>query len=51
MKMKECPSCGLDVESNSKECMYCHYEFPGFSIGYKVVALVLALFFLWLILF
>jgi len=51
MKTKECPSCGLEVDAKSEECMYCHYEFPSFSVSYKVVALLLVLFFLWLILF
>jgi len=49
--MKECPSCGMEVEKNSTECMYCHYEFPKYNKGYAWVAIVLAiLIMLWIIL-
>ena len=51
MKQKECPSCGLDVDADSEICMYCQYEFPKQNKAYPIVAIVLILFFLWLILF
>lgn len=48
---KECPSCGLEVEERSTQCMYCGYEFPRTGAGRKLVAYILiALALIWLIL-
>lgn len=51
MKTKECPSCGWGVEADSKECKYCQYEFPQMSGGYKLIAILLIILFLWMIFF
>jgi len=51
MKTKECPSCAMEVDSDSTECMYCHYEFPTQNKGYVWIAVLLIIFFLWLIIF
>ncbi len=51
MKAKECPSCAMEIDSKSKTCPVCQYEFAGSRIGLKLTALLLILFFLYLILF
>lgn len=43
MKKKECPSCAMEVDDKSKECPICGYEFPGFSISVKFIAILLIL--------
>jgi RNA polymerase subunit RPABC4/transcription elongation factor Spt4 len=52
MKTKECPSCAMEVDSESKVCPICQYQFAGQSTGLKWTAIILALLFLlYLILF
>lgn len=46
MKRKECPSCAIEVDSSSKICPVCKYEFPPQNYGLKLVAVLLALLFL-----
>lgn len=47
MKKKECPSCAMQIDADSKECPICNYEFPqGFSSITKWIALLLAALFL-----
>jgi hypothetical protein len=43
---KECPSCAMQVDANSKVCPICAYEFPGKPV-LKWVAIGLAI--LWLL--
>ena len=40
---KECPSCAMDIDEDSKECPICGYEFPSYSRSFKLVALLLAI--------
>jgi predicted amidophosphoribosyltransferase len=49
MKKKECPSCAMEIDAKSKACPICGYEFPSRNASLKVVALILALLFLYLI--
>jgi hypothetical protein len=51
MKTKECPSCAMNVDAKKRVCPVCGYEFPGISTGFKLVALLLVLIFLYLIFF
>lgn len=51
MKKKECPSCAMEVESGSRRCPICSYEFPGTNSPLRWVALLLALLFLFYVLF
>jgi RNA polymerase subunit RPABC4/transcription elongation factor Spt4 len=46
MKKKECPSCAMEIDAESKRCPVCDYEFPSMNSGLKWVAIVLALLFL-----
>lgn len=46
MKKKECPSCAMEIDTASKVCPICGYEFPGRSGSLKWVAIALALLFL-----
>jgi hypothetical protein len=46
---KECPSCAMEIDATNKTCPICGYEFPRVSTNLKVVALLLALLFLYLI--
>jgi predicted amidophosphoribosyltransferase len=46
MKTKECPSCAMEIDPESKICPICGYEFPGYSSSTKLIALLLALLFL-----
>ncbi len=50
-KTKECPSCAIEIGSKSKTCPVCQYEFGASRIGLKLTALLLILFFLYLIFF
>ena len=50
-KTKECPSCAIEIDSKSKTCPVCQYEFGASRIGLKLTALLLILFFLYLIFF
>lgn len=51
MKKKECPSCAMDVDAGSKLCPICGYEFAEFNQGYKWVAILLILLFLFYLIF
>jgi len=46
MKKKECPSCAMMIDANSKVCEICNYEFPPRNRGLKWAALLLAIFLL-----
>lgn len=48
MKKKECPSCAMNIPAESKECPICGYEFPRTNTSLKWIAILLALFFLYL---
>jgi len=52
MKTKECPSCAMEVDSESRVCPVCSYEFTDSNKGgLKWIALLLAvLFFLYMVL-
>lgn len=41
MQTKECPSCAMDVDENSRECPICGYEFTGYSATMKWTAVLL----------
>jgi RNA polymerase subunit RPABC4/transcription elongation factor Spt4 len=45
-KKKECPSCAMEIDSKSKLCPVCGYEFPQ-NTGLKWVAIGLVI--LWLL--
>lgn len=51
MKKKECPSCAMEIDARSKRCPVCDYEFPRANSGLKWAALLLALLFLFYIIF
>jgi len=51
MKTKECPSCAMEVDAESKTCPVCHYEFTNHSMGIKFVAILLVLLFLLYLIF
>ncbi len=52
MKKKECPSCAMEINADSKRCPVCEYEFPPKKGGLKWAAILLALcFLLYMILF
>ena len=51
MKKKECPSCAMEVDSKSKFCPICGYEFPRQNPIYQWVAILLAVLFLLILLF
>ena len=48
MKKKECPSCAMEVDAESKVCPICSYEFPEADtpIGRWLMILVVILFLL-----
>jgi RNA polymerase subunit RPABC4/transcription elongation factor Spt4 len=41
MKKKECPSCAMEIDADSKVCPICSYEFPQTNKTYSVVAIIL----------
>jgi RNA polymerase subunit RPABC4/transcription elongation factor Spt4 len=51
MKKKECPSCAMNIESKSKVCPICGYEFAEFSPVIKWVAILLVVIFLLFLIF
>jgi RNA polymerase subunit RPABC4/transcription elongation factor Spt4 len=51
MVKKECPSCAMEVNADSKTCPVCGYEFPRVTIGLKLIALLLALIILYFVFF
>lgn len=44
--LKECPSCAMEVEVDSKVCPICQYEFPSQPKSIQWVAILLILAFL-----
>jgi RNA polymerase subunit RPABC4/transcription elongation factor Spt4 len=51
MKKKECPSCAMMVNTNSKTCPICSYEFTQSNRGVQFVAIMLILLFLYFLIF
>jgi hypothetical protein len=51
MKKRECPSCAMNVDASNKECEICGYEFADTPVGYKLVAVMLILLFLFFMIF
>ncbi|TRX47151.1 hypothetical protein FNH22_30495 [Fulvivirga sp. M361] len=51
MKKKECPSCAMEIDTNSKECPICGYEFPATSLSMKIVVFLLVALLLYFFLF
>jgi RNA polymerase subunit RPABC4/transcription elongation factor Spt4 len=45
MSKKECPSCAMEVESTSKTCPICGYEFTGFPSWIRWMAIALLILF------
>ncbi|HEY3402027.1 MAG TPA: hypothetical protein VGK59_01505 [Ohtaekwangia sp.] len=43
MKKKECPSCAMEVDADSKTCPICAYEFAESGKAMKWVVVFLAL--------
>ncbi len=43
MKKTECPSCAMEIDSVSKVCPVCGYEFPEQPAGYKWIAWILVI--------
>jgi predicted amidophosphoribosyltransferase len=46
MSKKECPSCAMEIDENSKVCPICQYEFGRPMTGLKWAAFALAIFLL-----
>ncbi|MFB6258415.1 MAG: hypothetical protein ABEH38_06960 [Flavobacteriales bacterium] len=46
MPRRECPSCAMEVDSKEKSCPICGYEFPDYSKGFKLIAILLILIFI-----
>jgi RNA polymerase subunit RPABC4/transcription elongation factor Spt4 len=51
MKTKECPSCAMEIDADSRRCPICSYEFPPGNKGLKWAAILLALLFLFYLIF
>jgi RNA polymerase subunit RPABC4/transcription elongation factor Spt4 len=51
MSKKECPSCAMEIDEESRTCPICGYEFPEVKTGYKWIAIVLLLLFLLMIIY
>lgn len=45
-KKKECPSCAMEIDADSKICPICQFEFPQSNPVYTWVAVLLILLFL-----
>jgi len=41
MKKKECPSCAMEIDDNSKICPICNYEFPQTKPTIRITAIIL----------
>lgn len=41
IKNKECPSCAMMIEKNSRVCPVCGYEFPQQKEYLKITAIIL----------
>jgi RNA polymerase subunit RPABC4/transcription elongation factor Spt4 len=49
-RLKECPGCAIDVDSDEEICPYCGYEFPPASKTTAIAAWIfIVLILLWLI--
>jgi RNA polymerase subunit RPABC4/transcription elongation factor Spt4 len=46
MAKRECPSCAMEVDSKNESCPICGYEFPDYSKGFKLLAVLLVILFL-----
>jgi RNA polymerase subunit RPABC4/transcription elongation factor Spt4 len=46
MKKKECPSCAMDIDTDSTICPICGFEFPTSKPLYKWIAIALVFLFL-----
>jgi hypothetical protein len=51
MKKKECPACAMNIDGTADICPVCGYEFPSKQRGLKIMAIALALIFLFLVLY
>jgi RNA polymerase subunit RPABC4/transcription elongation factor Spt4 len=51
MKKKECPSCAMEIDADSRICPICGYEFPGTKMGYKWIAILLVILILFFMIF
>jgi hypothetical protein len=49
MKKKECPACAMETDAKNRNCHICGYEFPRQNKSLQWIALLLAIFFLYLI--
>jgi hypothetical protein len=47
MKTKECPSCAMEIDSKSKFCPICQFEFPQGSPWITWIAILLLI--VWLL--
>ncbi len=47
MAMRECPSCGVDIDESNDICPICQYEIPKQKSVVKWVAILLVLIFAW----
>ncbi len=47
MQKRECPSCAVDIDSSSEVCPICGYEFPRRKSGFRTIAVILILLFIW----
>ncbi|MBX2967220.1 MAG: hypothetical protein KF845_13830 [Cyclobacteriaceae bacterium] len=45
MNKKECPSCAMEIDVNSKVCPVCSYEFPKSNTAARWIVLLLVLLF------
>ena len=45
MKIKECPSCAMEVEKQAQVCPICGYEFPQQKSTIRWIALVMLILF------
>ncbi len=46
MAKRECPSCAMEVDNKNRSCPICGYEFPDYSKGFKLLAILLILLFI-----
>lgn len=51
MKKKECPSCAMEIDAKSKACPICNYEFAENNYALRWIAFLMALLFLYFIIF
>ena len=46
MRKKECPSCAMQIDIDSKVCPICNYEFSESNKGLRLAAVLLVILFL-----